>query len=224
MKNDQDGLIANLLLAATTRFPSPILKQSKELSSEEKIAYIADKFRDIMETLGLDLSDDSLARTPYRVAKMYVEEIFSGLDFKKFPSISFFQDHFKLSDNSNIVFMKVLFHSFCEHHFVPMNGIAYVAYLPCKKLIGLSKIPRIVRYFASRPQVQERLTAQIADSLAILLETEDVAVSISAEHFCIKARGIEDDDSHAITNVLRGVFNSDPNRRAEFFESVNRVY
>src|SRR5262249_24101403 len=160
------------------------------LSNEEKIAYIATRFREIMEVLGLDLSDASLSRTPERVAKMYVNEIFSGLDPSQFPSISFIDDDYKHAGRSNMIFMKVNFCSFCEHHFVPMIGTAHVAYVPFRKLIGLSKIPRLVRFFANRPQVQERLTAQIADSLAILLETEDVAVSLKAEHYCIKARGI----------------------------------
>lgn len=209
-------------LAATTQFPSPVAVHLKELSNEEKIAIIADHFEKIMEVLGLDLTDNSLARTPQRVAKMYVEEIFSGLDLKKFPTISFMDNDFAHKNQSNLVFVKVNFNSFCEHHFVPMNGMAYVAYVPNKKLIGLSKIPRIVKYFASRPQVQERLNAQIADSLAILLETDSVAVSIHAQHFCVIARGIENSNSHTITNVLRGSFDTNTELRREFFESVNR--
>lgn len=210
-------------LAAITNFPSPVIKSGPHLSDEEKIDYIAERFREIMEVLGLDLANDSLARTPYRVAKMYVNEIFSGLDDKNFPRISFIEDQFQHQNKSNMVFVKVNFNSFCEHHFVPMNGTAYVAYIPNGKLIGLSKIPRIVRFFASRPQVQERLNAQIADSLAILLNTQNVAVSLAAQHFCILARGIEDTESHTITNVLRGDFESDPTTRREFFEAVNRV-
>lgn len=205
-----------------TQFPTPLAAQPTSLTKEEKIACIADRFKEIMEVLGLDLNDDSLAKTPYRVAKMYVNEIFSGLDPNSFPSISFFEEKFKHSERSNMVFMTVNFTSFCEHHFVPMVGKASVAYFPKKKIIGLSKIPRIVRHFSRRPQVQERLTAQIADCLATLLETEDVAVSLSAEHYCILARGIEDTDSHAITNVLRGVFEEEGTARKEFFEVINR--
>lgn len=208
--------------AATTQFPYPFSKKPMTLSNEEKIEYIAVRFREIMQAIGLDTSDKSLERTPYRVAKMYVNEIFSGLDLEKFPPISFIDDDFAHDQKANMVFVKVNFNSFCEHHFVPMNGTAYVAYIPNGKLIGLSKIPRIVRFFACRPQVQERLTAQIADSLAILLDTEDVAVSLKAQHFCIIARGIEDTESHAITNVLRGNFDNDPSLRKEFFESINR--
>lgn len=207
---------------ATTNFPSPILSPKPKLSKEEKIKRIAASFGEILNTLGLDLKDDSLAQTPYRIAKMYVEEIFSGLEEENFPSISFFKDELHHEHKANMVFVKVGFTSFCEHHFVPMTGLAYVAYVPGKELIGLSKIPRIVRYFAKRPQVQERLTAQIADSLALLLNSNDVAVSINAHHFCVAARGVQDECSHTITNVLRGEFNSNANLRSEFFDGINR--
>lgn len=206
--------------ACKTRFPSPISQNAPSLSNHEKIAFIADKFREIMQVLGLDLSDDSLQHTPERVAKMYVEEIFSGLDPATFPEVSFFEDRFQHGERSNMVFVKVTFCSFCEHHFVPMNGTACVAYLPNGKLIGLSKIPRIVRFFAKRPQVQERLTAQIADALSILTGSEHVAASLCAEHQCMIARGIESENSHAITNVLRGKFDTDPALRKEFFDSL----
>lgn len=208
--------------AAITNFPSPIKGTYDHLSNDEKIDIIASKFRDIMEVLGLDLDDDSLQKTPYRVAKMYVQEIFSGLDIANFPSPTFFEDKFKKGTESSIVFVKVSFISFCEHHFVPIVGTASVAYRPNGKIIGLSKIPRIVRFFARRPQVQERLTAQIADSLSLLLETDDVAVSLSAQHYCIIARGVEDENSHTITNVLRGEFEKNENLRSEFFEALNR--
>jgi GTP cyclohydrolase IA len=214
----------SLKFAAVTRFPTPIVENPPAMSEEEKIAYIAERFKDIMEVLGLDLNDDSLARTPYRVAKMYVREIFSGLDIKQFPQISFIEDRFEYQQRPNMVFVKVNFNSFCEHHFVPMNGTAFVAYIPNGKLIGLSKIPRIVRFFAFRPQVQERLTAQIADSLSTLLDTAHVAVSLTAQHYCIIARGIEDTESHTITNVLRGDFDTDETRRHEFFEAINRAH
>lgn len=209
-------------LAIMTRFPSPLIQDELPLSKEEKIAHIAERFREIMQILGLDLSDDSLAKTPERVAKMYVNEIFSGLDPSNFPSISFIEDEYKQQGQSNLVFIKANFCSFCEHHFVPMPGTAYVAYLPHRKLIGLSKIPRLVRFFSKRPQVQERLTAQIADSLSLLVETDSVAVSIQAEHYCIRARGIEESDSHAITYVFRGDFEKNAHLRSEFFDAVNR--
>jgi GTP cyclohydrolase I len=205
-----------------TNFPSPIRKQKVSLSNAEKIDTIAHHFRCIMETLDLDLADDSLQSTPERVAKMYVEEVFSGLQEENFPAISFFKDEFHHEHKANMVFVKVSFTSFCEHHFVPMHGFAYVAYIPEDKLIGLSKIPRIVRFFARRPQLQERLTAQIADSLALLLQIDSIAVSISAIHYCVIARGVEDDHSHTTTNVLRGRFNTEDYLRREFFESINR--
>lgn len=207
--------------AITTRFPSPINTKSG-VSKEEKIALIADRFRDIMEILGLDITDESLERSPYRVARMYVEEIFSGLDPAAFPRISMIEDKFQHGQRSNTIFIKTTFCSFCEHHFVPMIGTAYVAYLPNGKLIGLSKIPRIVRFFARRPQVQERLTAQIADALSVILGTENVGVSLSAQHHCIIARGVENENSHAITNVLRGEFNCNETVRNEFFDAIRR--
>jgi GTP cyclohydrolase I len=209
--------------AATTHFPSPIVKEIvEEKPDADKIALIADRFKDIMEILGLDISDPSLARTPHRVATMFVKEVFSGLDTRNFPSISFVKDQFHHKHHAHIVFLKVGFTSFCEHHFVPMTGTAYVAYKPKNKLIGLSKIPRMVRYFSRRPQLQERLTAQIADSLAILMDSSDVAVSISAVHFCVIARGVEDQCSNTITNVLRGEFDTNEGLRREFFEAINR--
>lgn len=222
MKETQEISKEQSDLAATTRFPYPFAKNPPEMSNEEKIEYIAVRFREIMEVLGLDVNDESLARTPYRVAKMYVEEIFSGLDIEQFPEVRFIKDCFSHNHRANMVFVKVNFNSFCEHHFVPMIGTAYVAYIPNGKLIGLSKIPRIVRFFACRPQVQERLTSQIADSLAILLGTENVAVSMSAKHFCIIARGIEDTESVTVTNVLRGDFDTNEAIRREFFEAINR--
>lgn len=208
--------------AIYTRFPSPTSAENSQLSKEEKVSAIAEKFRGIMEILGLDLNDESLQHTPYRVARMYVEEVFSGLDPASFPRVSFIEDRFRHNDRSSMVFVKSSFCSFCEHHFVPMEGTASVAYLPNGKLIGLSKIPRIVRFFARRPQVQERLAAQIADALATLLGTDSVAVSLHARHHCITARGVENESSHAITNVLRGEFETDELMRKEFFDALNR--
>jgi GTP cyclohydrolase IA len=206
--------------ACLTHFPSPVVQKNPSLSNREKIDLIADKFRGIMEILGLDLTDDSLQQTPERVAKMYVEEVFSGLDPTTFPEVSFFEDRFQHSRQADMVFVKVNFCSFCEHHFVPMNGTACVAYLPKGKLIGLSTIPRIVRFFAKRPQVQERLTAQIADAISILTGSDDVAASLWAAHQCMIARGIESENSHATTHVLRGRFETDKMLRKEFFDSL----
>lgn len=219
--NEIDNVIAPNQ-AAITRFPSPIAANPPQMSKEEKIDFIASRFQDILEVMGLDLSDDSLAKTPYRIAKMYINEVFSGLDYDAFPAISFIKNKFQGDHKAGMVLVKTNFHSFCEHHFVPMSGTAYIAYVPNEKVIGLSKIPRIVHYFASRPQVQERLTVQIADCLALLLETENVAVSMTAKHFCVMARGIQDEDSNTTTNVLRGHFDADDNLRKEFFEGINR--
>lgn len=221
----QLSLRASAPLHIRTCYPSPILESVDDKTDEEKIKLIAEKYTEILQILGLDLSDDSLQDTPQRIARMYVKEIFSGLKDDNFPEVSFFENKYKpsKSENANIILVKVNFTSFCEHHFVPMRGYAYVAYIPHKKLIGLSKIPRIVRFFAKRPQVQERLAAQIVDSLAHLLETENVAISIIAEHYCVIARGIENEHSHTVTNILRGNFQNNEVVRREFFESI-RIY
>lgn len=207
---------------AITRFPSPLKKKSPRMSSLQKKQFIASRFQEIMECLGLDLNDPSLAKTPERIAEMYVDEIFSGLEESNFPDITFVKDEFQHERKAHLILSRVSFTSFCEHHFVPIHGIAYVGYIPSGKLIGLSKIPRIVRYFAKRPQLQERFTSQIADSLSLLLDTEDVAVSVIAQHFCVIARGVEDEASHTLTNVLRGRFETSEALRQEFFEGINR--
>lgn len=210
--------------ARLTCHPSPVKTGgvAARLAHSEKIAYIAERFREIMEMLGLDLSDPSLSRTPLRVAKMYLEEIFAGLCPENFPPITLMPDSHSAAGTSHPIFVKMAFTSFCEHHFVPMQGMAYVSYCPRGTLIGLSKIPRIVKFFASRPQLQERLTAQISDSLATLLQIEDVAVSITANHFCVVARGIENSASHTTTTLLRGRFEGEAALRSEFFEAINR--
>ena len=178
--------------AAMTNYPSPMV--SSPLSDEEKIALIASHFHDIMQILGLDLNHESLAQTPTRVAKMYVKEIFQGLNLNNFPDLTFIEDDSaEETTNQGLILTRVSFTSFCEHHFVPMIGNAFVGYIPKGKLIGLSKIHRIVRFFAARPQLQERLTSQIADSRSTILETEDVAVYLRAEHFCVLARGVKDE-------------------------------
>lgn len=207
---------------AVTRFATPLNLKTACETKEQKIKYIASRFKEIMECLGLDLTNDSLKDTPQRVAKMYVNEIFSGLDIENFPPINFFKEEYHHEHRGNTVLVKVAFTSFCEHHFLPMEGFAYVSYIPDQKLIGLSKIPRIVKFFANRPQLQERLTAQIADSLTLLLDTENVAVSITAKHYCVIARGVEDAQGHTITNVLRGEYEFNQNIRREFFEGINR--
>ena len=159
-----------------------------------------------METMGLDLSDDSLSGTPQRVAKMFVEEIFSGLDPKNKPKVALFDNKYQYKQM--LVEKNITFYSNCEHHFVPIIGKAHVAYISSGKVIGLSKLNRIVQYFAKRPQVQERLTNQIAEELRQALETEDVAVIIDAKHLCVSSRGIKDETSSTITSFYGGAFDS----------------
>ena len=186
------------------------------LSRTDKIAIIETKFRDIMEALGLDLEDDSLIETPKRVAKMYVGEIFWSLDFEAFPKCTTVDN--KMKYDEMVVERNINVQSNCEHHFVVIDGLATVAYVPKQKVLGLSKINRIVEYFSKRPQIQERLTEQIFHALQFILETEDVAVMIDAQHFCVKSRGVEDAGSSTITSKLGGGFKSDPAARAEFYQ------
>ncbi len=183
------------------------------LSNVEKYQRIKESMTDVVSTLGLDLSDDSLAETPHRIAKMYVQEIFSGLDYSAFPKITAIDN--KMGADEMITVDDIAVTSTCEHHFVVIDGGAKVAYIPSKKIIGLSKINRIVNFFAQRPQVQERLTRQILIALQTILETDDVAVSIKATHYCVKSRGVKDSNSQTSTTALGGVF-KEANTRAEF--------
>ena len=184
------------------------------LTGDQKYDRIRDLMTDVMETLGLDLSDDSLAETPHRIAKMYVREIFSGLDYTKFPKLSLIEN--KMGTSEMVKIREIDLTSTCEHHFVTIDGVAKVAYIPADKIIGLSKINRIVRFFGQRPQVQERLTSQILVALQTLLGTEDVAVSIDATHYCVKSRGIMDSNSQTSTTALGGCFRENIHTRAEF--------
>lgn len=187
------------------------------LTSQEKYQRIQSSFVDIVTTLGLDLNDDSLAETPHRIAKMYVKEIFSGLDYQGFPKITVIDN--KMQVDEMVKVRDISFTSTCEHHFVTIDGMAKVAYLPKNKIIGLSKINRIVRFFAQRPQVQERLTQQILVTLQVLLETENVAVTIEATHYCVKARGVMDASSSTQTTALGGLFKQSDKTRAEFLNN-----
>lgn len=188
-----------------------------DLSREQKIDRIQGLMAEVAGTLGLDLADDSLAETPQRIARMYVDEIFSGLDYRHFPKITQIDNKMGMGEMVRIRDIAVL--STCEHHFVTIDGLARVAYLPGETIIGLSKINRVVRFFAQRPQVQERLTQQILVALQTLLGTEDVAVQIDATHYCVKARGVMDEQSRTETLALGGVFLSDAARRAEFLSA-----
>ncbi|MDP5053444.1 MAG: GTP cyclohydrolase I FolE [Congregibacter sp.] len=184
------------------------------LTRQQKYERIRDSFREITETLGLDLRDDSLQETPHRIAKMYVDEIFSGLDYSQFPKISVIDN--KMQVEEMVLVDDIDLVSTCEHHFVTIDGSARVAYIPGDKIIGLSKINRIVRFFAQRPQVQERLTQQILVALQTLLETEDVAITINAVHYCVKSRGVMDSNSSTRTTALGGAFKTDAATRGEF--------
>ena len=184
------------------------------LTRDEKYLRIKAAMRDVVTTLGLDLSDDSLTETPHRIAKMYIDEIFSGLDYSHFPKISVNEN--KMGVEEMVKISDINLTSTCEHHFVTIDGVADVAYIPNEKIIGLSKINRIVRFFAQRPQVQERLTQQILVALQTLLGTDSVAVRIKATHYCVKSRGVMDTSSQTETTALGGQFKADPTARAEF--------
>jgi GTP cyclohydrolase I len=187
-----------------TSIETPMRNGAFQMSEKEKIASIEKDFASIMHTLGLDLNDESLKGTPHRVAKMYVKEIFSGLNPDYKPVARKFDNKFDYKDM--VVEKNINVTSFCEHHFLPFIGKAHVAYISSGKVIGLSKINRIVDYFASRPQVQERLTLQIANELKDALETEDVAVFIESKHLCVSTRGIKDRESSTVTTEFGGVF------------------
>jgi GTP cyclohydrolase I len=186
------------------------------LDRKDKIAEIQKSFAHIMQVLGLDLEDDSLAETPKRVAKMYVNEIFWGLDYEAFPKCTTVDN--KMHYNEMVCERGVNVKSNCEHHFVVIDGLATVAYVPKDRVLGLSKINRIVEYFSKRPQIQERLTEQIFHTLQFILGTEDVAVMIDAKHYCVSSRGVEDTSSSTVTSRLGGGFKTDPAARAEFYQ------
>ncbi|MGZ9899432.1 GTP cyclohydrolase I FolE [Shewanella gaetbuli] len=189
-----------------------------DMTSEQKYQRIKGLMTEVVSTLGLDLTDDSLAETPHRIAKMYVNEIFSGLDYANFPKISQIDNKMGVEEMVKVSDISVV--STCEHHFITIDGIAKVAYIPKSKIIGLSKINRIVRFFAQRPQVQERLTQQVLVALQTLLETQDVAVSIKATHYCVKSRGIMDTTSNTQTTALGGNFKANAATRAEFLSAA----
>ncbi|MGL5948448.1 MAG: GTP cyclohydrolase I FolE [Aeromonas sp.] len=188
------------------------------LSPSVQQAQIEPHMQAVLQILGLDLADDSLAQTPARIAKMYVQELFSGLDYQQFPKITLIDN--KMQVDEMICVRDITLTSTCEHHFITIDGTAQVAYIPKDKVIGLSKINRIVQFFARRPQVQERLTQQILIALQTLLGTDNVAVSLEATHFCVKARGVMDSSSHTRTTALGGVFKSQAATRSEFLANI----
>jgi len=201
-----------------TSTETPLRKDAFRLSDEAKMRIIEEKFRDIMETLGLDLTDDSLQGSPRRVSKMFVKEIFYGLNPANRPEISVFENKFKYGEM--LVEKNISLNSFCEHHFLPIIGRAHVAYFSSGQVIGLSKINRIVDYFARRPQVQERLTVQIAKELKLVLNTDDVAVVIDSKHLCVACRGIKDEMSSTVTAEYSGKFR-DKSIREEFLKYLD---
>lgn len=189
-----------------TGLQTPMKTDAFRLSDEDKKTRIAILFEEIMDVMGLDLTDDSLKGTPERVAKMYIDEIFSGLNPANKPKVALFDNKYQY--NQMLVEKNITFYSNCEHHFVPIIGKAHVAYISSGKVIGLSKLNRIVQYYAKRPQVQERLTNQIAEELKSILDTEDIAVIIDAKHLCVSSRGIKDDTSATVTTYYGGRFDS----------------
>ena len=201
----------------STSADTPLRADAFDMDDTTKMRKIEEHFREIMNVLGLDLTDDSLRGTPKRVAKMYVQEIFSGLNPKNKPEIALFENKYKYKEM--LVEKDITFYSNCEHHFVPIFGKAHVAYISNGQVIGLSKINRVVQYFARRPQVQERLTIQIAEELKRVLNTEDVAVVIDAVHLCVSSRGVQDNDSKTVTSHFGGKFNDEASRR-EFFTYI----
>ncbi len=200
-----------------TNAETPMRKDAFILSDNEKIQRIEQNMADIMHTLGLDLTDDSLKGTPKRVAKMFVQEIFDGLHPDKRPKMSVFENKFQYGEM--LVEKNIGVYSTCEHHFLPIIGKAHIAYISSGKIIGLSKLNRIVNYYAKRPQVQERLTKQIVEDLQKTLKTEDIACIIDARHMCVITRGIEDTDSSTITAEYGGKFKN-PATKREFLDYV----
>lgn len=201
-----------------TSLETPMVANAFSKSDTEKKEIIAFHFTEIMKALDLDLTDDSLKGTPERVAKMYIEEIFSGLNPKNKPKMALFENKYQY--NQMLVEKNITFYSNCEHHFVPIYGKAHVAYISSGKVIGLSKLNRIVQYYAKRPQVQERLTMQIAEDLKKALDTEDVAVIIDAKHLCVSSRGVQDESSATVTTSFNGAFNT-PQKINELLQLIN---
>ena len=196
---------------------TPLREDAFEMNDELKIQLIQKHFKDIMHIMGLDLRDDSLKETPHRVAKMFVKEIFSGLNPANKPEITLFENKYQY--NEMLIEKNITLYSYCEHHFVPIVGRVHVAYISNGNVIGLSKINRLVQYYAKRPQVQERLTNQIAEGLKEVLQTNDVAIVIDAVHLCVTSRGINDTNSSTVTTYFSGKFTGET-KKAEFLSLI----
>lgn len=199
---------------------TPVNEDLLAVENKKKIDIIEEAFTTIWQTMGMDLTDDSLMETPKRMAKMYVNEIYFGLKEENFPKCTTVDN--KMKYDEMVVERNVSVQSNCEHHGVVIDGLATVAYIPKQKVLGLSKINRVVEYFSKRPQIQERLTEQVYHALQYILETDDIAVMINAQHYCVKSRGVEDTGSSTITSKLGGCFKTDDRVRAEFMSIANR--
>lgn len=200
-----------------TNISTPLREDAFAMSDEQKMEIIAEHFKEIMYTLGLDLNDDSLKGTPKRVAKMYVKELFSGLNPENMPSITLFDNNYKYEEI--LVERDISFYSNCEHHFVPIVGKVHIGYISSGNVIGLSKLHRLVNHYARRPQVQERMTIQIGNALKEALKTDDIAVVVDADHFCVSSRGIADQSSSTVTSFFEGAFNN-ALKREEFLSLI----
>jgi len=220
MSKELQALLAEEIGDAHESFSAetPLRSDAFDKSNEEKIAIIADHVRSILETLGMDLSDDSLQGTPMRVAKLFVNEAFGGLHPDRKPSMSTFENSYRY--NEMLVEKNIVVYSTCEHHLLPIVGRAHVAYISNGKVVGLSKMNRIVDYYAKRPQVQERLTRQIVQALQETLGTKDVACVIDAKHLCVNSRGIRDIESSTVTAEFGGAFKNEENKK-EFLNYIN---
>ena len=215
MNNEQAQIIGDNHISSSVE--TPMVSEAFKQSDDEKIEVIQHHFKKIMEELGLDLKDDSLSGTPYRVAKMYVKELFYGLNPKNKPKLSVFEN--KYGYKKMLVEQNITVDSCCEHHFLPITGYAHIAYMPKEKVIGLSKLNRVVDYYAHRPQVQERLSLQILKELQDKLDTKDVIVMICAKHLCVSSRGIKDKNSLTTTIEYGGCFENESTRQ-DFFRIV----
>ncbi|MCB9189805.1 MAG: GTP cyclohydrolase I FolE [Flavobacteriales bacterium] len=216
--NKEEKIIAMGEDHYSSSLDNPMKKDAFAMSDEEKIKKIAEHFEAIMDIMGMDLKDDSLAGTPSRVAKMYIQEIFSGLNPSNEPAVSLFENNYKY--DGMLVEKDIELYSLCEHHFVPIVGKVHVAYFAKDHVIGLSKINRIVQYYAKRPQVQERMTMQIVAKLQEVLKTEDVACVIDAKHFCVSMRGVKDSRSTTVTSQFKGKF-AEENFKSEFLKHIS---
>lgn len=210
MLSEEAKLVRTALLELGLETPMT----DSQLSRDQKYQKINQLMSEVVSTLGLDLTDDSIQETPHRIAKMYVDEIFGGLSYANFPKITLIDNKMKVREMVKV--KDISFTSTCEHHFVTIDGRATVAYIPAGRIIGLSKINRIVRFFAQRPQVQERLTQQVLVALQTLLKTDNVAVTMEAIHYCVKSRGVMDVNSKTQTTALGGIFKDDARTRSEF--------